>query len=104
MLTILERNNSNWLIARCFDHVRRQPGQFGKSERIKKPSILALFMEQAEENSKSSINPSYKNWGEEQIARFLDRNGIVYKYEYPLAVVDRGKVRVYYPYVKCVIM
>ena len=97
MLTILERNNSNWLITGCFDHVRRQPGQLGKSERIKKLSILALFMEQAEENSKSSINPSYKSWGKEQIARFLDRNGIVYKYEYPLAVVDRGKVRVYYP-------
>jgi hypothetical protein len=37
------------------------------------------------------------SWGEEQIARLLERNGIAYQYEYPLAVVDRGKVRIYYP-------
>ena len=54
-------------------------------------------MEQAERNSKSSINPSYKSWGEEQIARLLDRNRIMYQYEYPLVVVDRGKTRIYYP-------
>jgi hypothetical protein len=39
----------------------------------------------------------YKSWGEEQIARLLDREGIAYQYEYPLAVVDRGKVRIHYP-------
>lgn len=39
----------------------------------------------------------YKSWGEEQIARLLDRNNISYQYEYPLAVVDHGMVRLYYP-------
>ena len=34
---------------------------------------------------------------ERQIARMLDRYGIQYKYEYPVAVVDRGKVRIWYP-------
>jgi len=44
-----------------------------------------------------SIQPSYKSWGEEQIARLLDRNRIAYQYEYPIAVVDKGKTRLYYP-------
>ena len=45
----------------------------------------------------NSINPPYKSWGEEQIARLLDRNRIAYQYEYPVAVVDQGKTRIYYP-------
>ena len=44
-----------------------------------------------------SIQPPYKSWGEEQIARLLDRNNISYQYEYPVAVVNREKTRVYYP-------
>jgi hypothetical protein len=43
------------------------------------------------------IRTSYKSWGEEQIARLLDRNKIAYQYEYPVAVVDRGKTILYYP-------
>jgi len=39
----------------------------------------------------------YRSRGEEQIARFLERNGIAYQYEYPLAVIDQGKTRIYYP-------
>jgi hypothetical protein len=39
----------------------------------------------------------FKSWGEEQIARLLDRNGIPYSYEHPLAVVDDGKVKIWYP-------
>lgn len=46
-------------------------------------------MEQYEEN--------YKSRGEEQIARLLDRNNIAYQYEYPLAIVDRGKIRIWFP-------
>lgn len=38
-----------------------------------------------------------KSRGEVQIERLLDRNGIAYKYEYPLAVIDRGKTRIWYP-------
>ena len=39
----------------------------------------------------------FKSWGEEQIGRLLQRNGIRYQYEYPLAVIDHGKQRLYYP-------
>lgn len=34
---------------------------------------------------------------ERQIARMLNRYGIRYMYEHPVAVVDRGKVRIWYP-------
>jgi len=54
-------------------------------------------MEQYEENYASGISQHYKSWGEEQIARFLDRNKIKYQYEYPLAIVDYGKIRTWYP-------
>ena len=52
-------------------------------------------MEQVE--GKHGIRTAYKSWGEEQIARLLDRSRINYQYEYPVAVVDRGKTRIYYP-------
>lgn len=39
----------------------------------------------------------YASKGEVQIARLLDREGIAYLYEYPLAVVDCGRVRIWYP-------
>jgi DNA helicase-4 len=42
-------------------------------------------------------NIPYKSWGEEQIARLLQREGITYQYEYPLALIDKGKIRIYYP-------
>ena len=54
-------------------------------------------MEQTENNTKINISSSYKSWGEKQIARLLDRNGISHQYEYPAAIIDRGKVRIYYP-------
>jgi hypothetical protein len=54
-------------------------------------------MGQYRTNRRSAIQPLYKSWGEEQIARLLDRNGISYQYEYPVAVVDRGKTRLNYP-------
>ncbi len=38
-----------------------------------------------------------KSRGEVQIARLLERNRIKYKYEQPLAVIDRGKTRIWYP-------
>ena len=40
---------------------------------------------------------SFRSRGEEQIARLLDRHRIRYLYEHPLAVMDRGKVRIWYP-------
>ena len=39
----------------------------------------------------------YKSKKEIQIARLLERNNIAFQYEYPLAVVDGGKTRIYYP-------
>jgi len=39
----------------------------------------------------------FKSRGEEQIARLLERNGINYWYEYPLAVIDNGMTRLWYP-------
>jgi hypothetical protein len=39
----------------------------------------------------------YKSKAEVQIARLLDREGIAYRYEHPLAVVDRGKTKIWYP-------
>ena len=41
--------------------------------------------------------PELKSWGERQIALLLERSGIDYFYEHPLAVVDEGKVRIWYP-------
>jgi hypothetical protein len=38
----------------------------------------------------------YKSKAEVQIARLLDREGIGYRYEHPLAVVDRGKTKIWY--------
>lgn len=38
-----------------------------------------------------------KSRAEVQIAGLLDREGIAYRYEHPLAVIDRGKVRIWYP-------
>ena len=38
-----------------------------------------------------------KSRGEQQLARFLDRAGLDYFYEHPLAVIDRGKTRIWYP-------
>lgn len=39
----------------------------------------------------------YKSRAEVQIARLLEKSGINYKYEYPLAVIDKGKTRIWYP-------
>lgn len=40
---------------------------------------------------------AFRSWGETQIARMLDRHGIHYFHEHPLAVIDRGKTRIWYP-------
>lgn len=41
--------------------------------------------------------PVFKSWAEKQLALFLERHKIAYQYEYPLALVDSGRVRLYYP-------
>ena len=54
-------------------------------------------MEPGESDYARGISRPYKSWGEEQIARLLEKNNIAYQYEYPLAVLDRGKARIWYP-------
>lgn len=39
----------------------------------------------------------YRSRAEVRIAGILDREGIAYRYEHPLAVVDRRQVRIWYP-------
>jgi hypothetical protein len=41
--------------------------------------------------------PAYRSKAEIQIARLLDREGIAFRYEHPLAVVDRSRTRIWYP-------
>jgi len=40
---------------------------------------------------------NYKSEGERRIAGFLNRLGIPFEYEKPLAVVDAGKTKIWYP-------
>ena len=54
-------------------------------------------MKQAERKRQGNISPRYKSWGEEQIARLLDLNRMDYRYEHPVAVIDRGQTRIWYP-------
>jgi hypothetical protein len=54
-------------------------------------------MEEFSRISAANIREGFKSRGEEQVARFLERHGIKYRYEHPLAVVDRGKTRIWYP-------
>lgn len=39
----------------------------------------------------------YKSKGEQRIAAFLKSRDIAFQYEYPLAIRDRGQVRIWYP-------
>ena len=48
-------------------------------------------------NQQTDETAGYKSRAEVQIARLLDREGIAYRYEHPLAVIDQGKVRIWYP-------
>jgi hypothetical protein len=39
----------------------------------------------------------FRSWGETQIGRMLDHYAIPYFYEHPVAVIDCGKTRIWYP-------
>jgi hypothetical protein len=45
----------------------------------------------------ASKDKRYKSRGEEQLARLFERKGISYDYEQPVAVIDRGKTKIWYP-------
>lgn len=42
-------------------------------------------------------NQPYKSKGERRVAGFLADSHIDFQYEYPLAIKDRGQVRIWYP-------
>ena len=47
--------------------------------------------------TRGSQDERFRSWGETQIARMLHRYGIPYLYEHPVAVLDSGKTRIWYP-------
>ena len=54
---------------------------------------MGRYYSQPEDNGEND----YKSKAEVQIARLLEKNSIAYRYEYPLAVIDRGKTKIWYP-------
>lgn len=42
-------------------------------------------------------SPRYKSKGERRIGEYLASRKIAFQYEYPLAIVDRGQTRIWYP-------
>jgi hypothetical protein len=54
-------------------------------------------MEERPYQERVNETPAYRSKAEVQIARLLDREGIAYKYERPMAVVDHGKTKIWYP-------
>jgi hypothetical protein len=59
--------------------------------------MIYHFMDVLDVRVRGCGTQRFKSRGEEQIARLLDRNGINYSYEYPLAVIDNGMTRLWYP-------
>jgi hypothetical protein len=58
---------------------------------------MVLPMETMKEGQRSDAGNDFKSRAEEQIARLLDKRGIAYRHEYPRAVIDRAKTRIWYP-------
>ena len=54
-------------------------------------------MEGRHDRGQGGERNEYKSRAEVQIARFLDRYDIAYKYEWPIAVVDHGQTKIWYP-------
>ena len=48
----------------------------------------------------AGLEPPYRSQGEAQVGRLLDRYGIPFFYEHPLLILDRGRHRVWHPYVE----
>lgn len=53
--------------------------------------------EQHDHQEQADEGPGYRSRAEVRIAGILDREGIAYRYEHPMAVVDQGKTRIWYP-------
>lgn len=54
-------------------------------------------MEEYRSRPAVSADLPYRSKPELQIARLLEKNNIAYKYEHPVAVIDRGKTKIWYP-------
>ena len=50
-----------------------------------------------DEYGRRELEEHLKSWGEIQISRFLRRNDVGYYYEHPMAVIDDGGTRIWYP-------
>ncbi|MCB9852795.1 MAG: hypothetical protein H6819_06845 [Phycisphaerales bacterium] len=48
-------------------------------------------------NEPDCSHAPYRSWGELQIAAALTRHSIPFDYEQPVAVVDNGQTRIWYP-------
>lgn len=97
MLTLCLWNSNFTPLLRGFVTTVAELSIRSNNEKIKNPPAFGIFMSRTGSNGRGKIGPAYKSWGEEQIARLLDKNQIAYQYEYPLAVIDRGKTRLNYP-------
>lgn len=58
---------------------------------------LAIGMLFPEIDSRPREIRNFRSWGESQIGRMLDRHGIPFQHEHPLAVVEVGRTRIWYP-------
>lgn len=56
------------------------------------------------EDRLGSNEPPYKSRGEAQVGRLLDRYGLPFFYEQPTLIYDRGRHRIWHPYVERRIM
>lgn len=54
-------------------------------------------MEERQNAGARANGEPFRSWGEAQIGRMFTYHGIDYLYEHPLAVVDRGMTRIWYP-------
>jgi len=52
----------------------------------------------------AALEPPYKSKGEAQVGRILNRYGIPFIYEQPTLIYDRGRHRIWHPYVEFEIM
>ena len=65
--------------------------------KLYKGPTLKRSMVGSPDHEESTRVRDYQSRAEVQIARLLEREGMAYSYEHPLAVVDRGRTRIWYP-------
>lgn len=79
-------------IAEMFDGLEKEEvAEIFKSNEKEMAEILR------EEINETCKNYDYKSDAEKQIAEILDKNGIKFHYEFPIAVIDKEKTKIWYP-------